>query len=152
MIQVSKNELGATLEKAAIGQGYDQGTGQWLSSVVLQAVQVDLPAAEWAIEALRHKPEPPALKNTSLGWQCHNYSVLVAGPLLTDLVMSGEPLNGEGFVKLDVPDLWRHLLTTKFKQKCGAVDIQPATWKELNTLAAKTYVPATDESRARGAG
>ena len=36
--------------------------------------------------------------------------------------------------------------------RSGGVEIQDDIWRELNLLAKRTYVPATEESRARGAG
>lgn len=36
--------------------------------------------------------------------------------------------------------------------RAGGVEIADSVWRELNALAKRTYVPATDESRARGAG
>jgi len=152
VIEVSKNELGAVLEKAAVGQGYDQGTGQWLSAIVIQALQIDLPALDWALEALEAIPEPPALTQTGKGWQCQNRAVMVAGPLLTDLIMAGEALDGQGFVALDVPILWTHLLEGGFAPLPGPFAVSEAQWQRLSAFAAKTYVPATAESRERGAG
>ncbi len=36
--------------------------------------------------------------------------------------------------------------------RAGAVAVPSATWQALDALAHRTYVPASDESRARGAG
>lgn len=151
-LHVSKNELTTSLEKAAVGQGYDQGTGQWLGFVVVQAVENGHPALTWALTALHAEPERPKLQRRASGWVALNRAVLVAGPLLTDLHRAGEPLDGQGFDRLDVPALWTHLLNASFVRKPGPLCIDAAQWQILQTLAAKTYVPTSDESRARGAG
>ena len=151
MLQVSKNELGAALEKAALGQGFDRGTGLWLAGVVVQALNNGYPALTWAVQALKAAPEPPKTEERPEGWICLNTSVLVAGPVLTDLLMAGEKLDGQGFVKLDVPELWTHLLDGGFESTPGPLRIDEDDWNALQTYAAKTYVPATEQSR-QGAG
>jgi len=38
------------------------------------------------------------------------------------------------------------------KRRTGSVEVEDSIWSRLNTLAAKTYVPATEASRSQGAG
>jgi len=152
MMEVSKNELSAALEKAALGQGFDRGTGLWLAAVVVQAMNNGYAALPWALGALEASPEKAKLAKGAEGWRCLNQSVLVAGPLLTDLLMSGEKLDGQGFESLDVPELWTHLLAGGFKSTPGPLRVEEQDWDQLQSHAAKTYVPASAESRARGAG
>ena len=72
--------------------------------------------------------------------------------MLTDLLMAGEPLDDQAYDGFDVPDLWTHLLAGGFAPKPGPLTIEVQEWQALGILAAKTYVPASEESRERGAG
>ena len=169
VMQVSKNELTTALQKAAVGQGFDQGTGQWLAAAVVRARATGHPGLTWGLGALAAKPEPARVDQRADGWVCRNHAVLIAGPILTDLLKAGqslatedvakstaedvtEPLAGPGFASLDVPDLWTHWRDSHPIPAPGPLEITRDQWNALQTIAAKTYVPATAESRQRGAG
>ena len=151
MIDVSKNELSNALQKASVGQGYCRGTGQWLASIVLQALQREHPALDWALKALKAQPEPPQIVRRSDGWLCLNRSVLIAGPLLTDLYKAGEDISYPGYEALDVPHLWTHRHDENLVSHPGPLTVDKTQWYVLQKLAAQTYVPTSEKSR-QGAG
>jgi len=68
MIQVSENQVASLMEKAAVGAGYDQGTGQWLAVVVTMALKAGRPGLSYARQALAAAPEPAEVEETPEGW------------------------------------------------------------------------------------
>ncbi len=150
-IYASVNELSTTIEKAAVGRGFDRATGQWLAAATLACLPHH-PALAWALAALAADPAPVQLTSSAQGWRCLNGAILVAGPVLRDLQAAGEALDAARFDHFDVPQLWQHSPTAPDSPSLGPFDVPADQWQALTDLAAKTYVPATEASRQRGAG
>ena len=150
LIQASANELSQLIERAARGRGFDHATGQWLSVRTLTLIPQQ-PALGWAVKSLAAAPEPLHLERSTRGWRCFNRAILIAGPMLQDLKRAGERIDWEGFSDIDVPELWLDL-PDSLPPILGPFAVFQEHWDALTDLAIKTYVPATIESRQRGAG
>ena len=149
MIQVSENQVASLMEKAAVGAGYDQGTGQWLAVVVTMALKAGRPGLSYARRALAAAPEPAQVQETAEGWRCSSKVSLVAGPILTDFIMASLPIAPP---ELDVPETWQTLMEGPQLNTQAPFHVEAEDWAFCEALAHKTYVPATDENRLSGAG
>lgn len=148
-LEVSENQVATLVEKAAVGAGYDQGTGQWLAVVVTMALKADKPGLNYARRALSTAPEPAGIEETPGGWRCTSEVSLVAGPILTDLIMANLPIAPP---KLDVPETWQTLMAGPQDKTQAPFQVGANDWAFCEALANKTYVPATEENRLSGAG
>ena len=148
MIYASVNEICTLLEKAAVGRGFDLGTGQWLSQATLIALKKGQPGLDWALAALGDDPAPIHLNKGPNGYTCTSRSVLAAGPALTDLHRAG--LN-PAHTHLNQSALLDTLLEGDIGASTAPFCVDEKIWEALLLLAAKTTVPASEKSRM-GAG
>ncbi|WP_420862490.1 hypothetical protein [Algirhabdus cladophorae] len=154
-MNLSSNQIVALTIKAARGAGFPLAQAEMFASATAQHL-IQSRAVGDLSQALIHTPDSPVLE-----FPC----------MLDDLCLR----SSLSLSNIRLPDLLRsYAETAAFEVKCiqagktlllkymsdrpslasptARVPMDPVLWAHLNKLAAKTYVPASEESRLSGAG
>lgn len=162
---LSRNEVAATLHKAARGQGMPLGHADMFVPAAVRALGTYQDFADQVTLALAG---PHA---------CNQTRVAMAGPIAIDALLCGA--DEVALPMLDCPELLFVMLCIVYDNNrlpvavdvmgnglvlrrstelmyaepgSGPLDITDKAWAQWQTWAAQTYVPATDQSRLSGAG
>jgi Protein of unknown function (DUF3726) len=141
---VSLNEIETGCYRAALGVGLSHGLAQDAAMIGVKLLSSRPDGLAIMLRALRFAEIHPV-------WQGDMNVVpsLVAGPIAADLskVHPATPIEADEpeIIKLCLQDL-------PFVPPAAPVEVEGGQWRELQTLAARTYVPASDTSRLKGAG
>lgn len=164
----SLNEISGMVVKAARGAGVPLGHCEDLGAAAVYLAATDPVRLDCVIGALNG----PHLPVDMDGLVFRNARAAMAGPIAVDAVLAGTV--EVTLEDIDAPRLVLAMCASRganvdhrnegnaliLKQKYGELIMPVATsvtvsdllWDQLNTLAAKTYVPATEASRLAGAG
>lgn len=156
----SANELAALLRKACVGVGLPVGLAQDAAEA---AVWLETRGVAGCIELLGLLHEFDTVdhsrRDDSLLWRGPSMVdalVAQAGPVATLSDDAAMPLLFAGY--LGVAAAVHSLTLEPSERRLGphngqtAIDVPTTTWEVAAQLAARTYVPATEESRLKGAG
>lgn len=164
----SLNEISAMVVKAARGAGLPLGHCDDIGAAAAHLAATDPLRLDCVIVALRGPHAPVDM----VGGRFRNARAAMAGPIAVDMILSGA-----AEVTLEDIDAPRLVLAicaargvavaqrsegkalilnlkndTVTPPAARSVTVSDLLWGQLSTLAAKTYVPATEASRLAGAG
>ena len=166
-MKCSHNELASLIKKAAMGKGFPEGTAKEIAfgALCLPSRQAEVALAGLAEEAgWSVTANGPALFDQAfMALSCEEANefrqtlIDVNCPELLEGMASAAACNYGLIVNIKVS-----AETTDISMRLGeaispptisgAIDVPPNIYEALNALAQKTYVPATDASRLKGAG
>ncbi len=157
---VSLNEIETGCYRAALGVGLPQGFAQdaGVIGATLVATRSDgltimLRGLEFA-SASANLPKPPVFERVGEVWRSRQGMVaaLVAGPIAADLRQAFSSMAVE-IGSTDEPAIVAICLDESSPTPpSGSIEVDDELWGRLQRLGARTYVPASADSRAKGAG
>jgi hypothetical protein len=153
---VSLNEVENACHRAALGVGLSHGLAEdaaWIGAGLVTSRPDGLIRMLAALrQAEQSRPHRPAFTRNATGWVLDNdVPALVAGPALADLSMTA--LDSEIQIgPTAFPEILEICRAGRQPPPAEPLHVAEEQWRELLDLAARTYVPASDTSRLRGAG
>jgi hypothetical protein len=153
---VSRNEVETSCWRAALGVKLPHGLAEdaaWIGAELIVTRPDGLDRMLRALEHVEtHGVHPPAFRREGHRWILQPGTPgLAAAPAAADLRQSdpgAELATGEG----EVHDIVAIGLAGPRRSVSGPIDVDDGQWRRLLDFAARSYVPATAASRARGAG
>lgn len=147
----SLNETGGMIHKAARGAGLPLGHADDLAAAGVRYVATGGAAAE--ITRDLRSPDgvwlrgPQLIDNVLVSDQPVTYAQCPSAQLMVAMaVQRGITASIDGQAVVLSP------ATAKPAPLAGPINVSEADWRDWSDLAARTYVPATEESRSAGAG
>ena len=166
-VKCSHNELAALIKKAAIGKGYAEGIAKDIANASLYLSSHQAEAALLAITAEKgwsvarngsalFDQALIALSSTDIDPFTAEISHISSPNLLEGMALAAHYDYGL-ITKIKISNDTTYIEVTLGEISClqkviGAIDVPFDTYQALDALAQKTYVPATDASRLKGAG
>ncbi len=153
---VSLNEVENACHRAALGVGLSHGLAEDAAWIGASLVTSRPDGLVLMLAALRQfeasQARGPAFTRHATCWVLDtDLPALVAGPALADLSMSG--LDDEIQIgPTAFPEILDICRAGRQPPPAAPLHVAEDQWRELLDLAARTYVPASDTSRRRGAG
>jgi len=155
-MMVSLNEVENACHRAALGVGLSQGLAEDASWIGASLVTTRRDGLARMLAALRQadlsRAHHPAFTRSERGWVLDpSVPALVAGPALSDLLQAEPHLDLE-IGPAAFPEIFDLCRAGRQPPPGEPLQVDDDQWRELLALAARTYVPASDTSRQRGAG
>ncbi len=155
---VSLNEIESGCYRAALAVGLPHGLAEDAARIGVRLVTSQPDGLAMMLRALRfaeaHPAAPPAFVNDGASWRPRHPALpsLVSGPIAADL-RKADPDKPIHIGQPDEPAIIAMCLDGRaFSPPMAPVEVSADLWRELQRLAARTYVPATEISRLKGAG
>ncbi len=153
---VSLNEVENACHRAALGVGLSQGLAEDASWIGASLVTSGPDGLARMLAALRQadssRTRNPAFTRAGTGWVLDTgVPALVAGPALSDLLQTEPDLDLQ-IGPVAFPEIFNLCRAGRQPPPREPLQVDDELWRELLSLAARTYVPASDASRQRGAG
>jgi len=146
----SHNEIATMATKAARGAGAPLGHAEDFGPVVAYLAAHDAEGLSCLQAALGANIRQLDQQNTGNGMVMNAAQAVIAAPIAIDMVKAGA--NTVQLRDIDAPALVSAYCRLAGGVTCKIEDDYCTIWEFLAALAAKTYVPATEESRLAGAG
>ncbi len=145
-------EIETHCRKAARGAGYEWGEAEEMAKATRWLCANGVNGAEQCLTLLEavdgncadYRATLDTLKGTHKGAVCG----LSLGCALSDRRLDTLP---EG-IDIIAPLIAKGVMRANVGKAAPVTEISDAVWKALNSLAHRTYVPSTEESRLKGAG
>jgi hypothetical protein len=155
-MMVSLNEVENACHRAALGVGLSQGLAEDASWIGASLVTTRRDGLARMLAALRQadlsRAHHPAFTRSERGWVLDpSVPALVAGPALSDLLQAEPHLDLE-IGPAAFPEIFDLCRAGRQPPPGEPLQVDDDQWRELLALAARTYVPASEASRQRGAG
>jgi Protein of unknown function (DUF3726) len=155
-MMVSLNEVENACHRAALGVGLSQGLAEDASWIGASLVTTRRDGLARMLAALRQadfsRARHPAFTRSERGWVLDpSVPALVAGPALSDLLQAEPHLDLE-IGPAAFPEIFDLCRAGRQPPPGEPLQVDDDQWRELLALAARTYVPASEASRQRGAG
>lgn len=157
---VSLNEIESTCYRAGLGVGLPHGLAEDAAATASRLAQAGEDAAGMMLRGLRRAEgfsfATPVFTRRDSAWVAARPELpaLVAGPMAADLEAAGHPVQLDGAVSDDEALLAaaRGLLPQTARREAAGFAVSDADWRDLQALAARTYVKSSARSRLMGAG
>lgn len=152
MPRYSLTEIETHCRKAARGAGYEWGEAEEAGKAVRRLCAAGIDGVTELLELLQtvdgkvdtYRPNAGLFKGDPQQQICG----LSLGCALADRKMDTLP---EG-INIIAPMIAQGVMQANLGNAAPVTEVSDATWKALNSFAHRTYVPATKESRLKGAG
>lgn len=155
---VSLNEIETSCYRAALGVGLPHGLAQDAALIGARLVATQAHGLAVMLRALKYadvnRVEPPVFARDGAVWRSR-YGILpslVAGPIAADLKRA-DPTVVVETGSTDETGIIAVCLDQRTQVwPSSPLEIPDELWRDLQTLGARTYVPASANSRVMGAG
>lgn len=155
---VSLNEIETSCYRAALGVGLSHGLAQDAAAIGVKLLASRPDGLAVMLRALRfadaHPLAPPAFIREAKRWRPRLGVVpsLIAGPFAADLRQADPAAVVDLRATDELAVIVACLDGLAVVPPAHPLEVHDSQWRELQKLAARTYVPASEASRLRGAG
>ena len=157
---VSLNEIESTCYRAGLGAGLPHGLAEDAAATASRLALAGKDAAGLMLRGLRQAEgfsfATPAFVRQGDAWVAARPGLpaLVAGPMAADLEAAAHPVHLDGAVVGDEALLAeaRGQAAAPVSGEAAGFEVSGDDWRELQALAARTYVKSSARSRLMGAG